>query len=310
MSKYHLSEEMQSLIYWNSVYSPAHNDMDSIRATYDAMCLHYTLPRDGSFLVEDGVISEGNIPFRMYKPIGNTPTDGWPVVLYFHGGGFVVGNLDSHEFLTAHLAKALNACVFVVDYRLAPEHIFPAAIEDIKTSWYWLIQQQQQWQLNLNKLVVAGDSAGGMLAAALSDMTKDDVVRPCGQALVYPCLTMVEHFPSHDEYADAPLLTAQDLMLYYDLYVPDLSQRQEVAASPLSTKAWHQLPPTFVAAAEYDPLADEGKAYCERLQQAGVKAHYHLGKGLLHGSLRAWRDCPEVHSLVEKFVQAIREMMS
>ncbi|WP_151816424.1 alpha/beta hydrolase, partial [Acinetobacter soli] len=116
---YALSEEMQSLVYWSSIYSPADADIDSVRAAYDAMCRHYTLPRDGKIEVEDRFVAndEHQVPVRVYLPKTNRPESGWPCVLYLHGGGWMVGGLDSHEFITSYLCQDLNAVVISVDYR-------------------------------------------------------------------------------------------------------------------------------------------------------------------------------------------------
>lgn len=164
---YELSEEMQSLVYWSSIYSPADQDIDSIRAAYDAMCLHYTLPRDDTVNIEDRVVPHITHPVnvRLYSPLGEAPEKGWSCVVYIHGGGWMVGNLDSHEFITRYLCRDLNVVVLSIDYRLAPEHHFPAAYEDCETVYLWLKQHAIEWSINPDQIVLAGDSAGGNLAA-------------------------------------------------------------------------------------------------------------------------------------------------
>lgn len=144
-TQYVLSEEMQSLVYRSSVYSPADSDLDSCRAAYDAMCRHYTLPQDGKIDIEDHHLenADHNVGVRLYRPKAvPAPVKGWPCVLYFHGGGFVVGGLDSHEFLLSYICQDLNIAVLSVDYRLAPEHHFPAAHDDCKFAYTWLKRMQ------------------------------------------------------------------------------------------------------------------------------------------------------------------------
>ena len=210
---YVLSEEMQSLVYWSSIYSPADADIDSVRAAYDAMCRHYTLPRDGKIEVEDRVVAnaEHPVPVRIYSPKTKRPEAGWPCVLYLHGGGWMVGGLDSHEFITSYLCQDLNAVVIGVDYRMAPEHRFPAAFEDCLAVYQWLKEHGSDWQIDSENIVLAGDSAGGNLAAALAVHLQHSGLQAKGLALVYPCLTTALDTPAAQQHAHAPLLTTEDM---------------------------------------------------------------------------------------------------
>lgn len=308
---YDLSEEMAQLVHWSSTFVGADDHIDSVRAAYDALSRNYTPPRDDAIFIEE-VSFEANgvsIALRLYRPKGRPPAAGWPVVLYLHGGGFMVGNLDSHEFVTAPMAKDLDAVVVAVDYRLAPESVYPAAFDDCLAAWRYVQAQSQVWQLDADRMALAGDSAGGMLVAALSEVLKHDDARPKGQVLIYPSLTAVEHFESHCEHAQAPLLSYRDMQHYWDQYAPDVTLRTQANLSPLSALSFAALPPTFVAVAEYDPLCDEGRAYVERLLAAGVEAYQHEGVGLVHGALRMWRDCPETHRLYQSCLQALRNML-
>lgn len=309
---YSLSEEMVQLVHWSSTFVGADDHMDSVRAAYDALSRNYTPLRDGSVRIEDAQFQANGVtvPLRLYRPLGVAPMAGWPVVLYLHGGGFVVGNLESHEFLTAPMAKDLDAVVIAVDYRLAPEHVYPAALEDCLAAWQYVVAQADEWQLDANRMVLAGDSAGGQLVAVLSAKLKNAVVRPQGQALIYPNLTMIEGFDSHHQHAHAPLLSYGDMQHYWDQYAPEAALRAEPALSPLSAPSFAGLPATFVAIAEYDPLSDEGRAYVARLQAAGVAAQLYQGVGLIHGALRVWRDCPETHGLYQAYINALKAMLA
>lgn len=307
---YVLSEEMQNLVYWSTIYSPADDDMDSIRAAYDAMCLHYTLPRDGKINVEDRTIvrKEQSVPVRVYLPKTARPEAGWPCVLYLHGGGWMVGGLDSHEFIASYLCQDLNAAVVSVDYRLAPEHRFPAAFEDCSAVYEWLKQQGAAWQIDVENIVLAGDSAGGNLAAALVVNMQHSGLQAQGLAVVYPCLSTTFDAASAQKHAYAPLLTTEDMHFYLKEYAPNPENWQDLRLAPLSSPDFSDMPATFVAVAEYDPLSDEGKFFTEKLKQAGISTEFYVGKGLLHGSLRLMRDCPEVQQLYQNMLSAIRRM--
>ncbi|MBK0063621.1 MULTISPECIES: alpha/beta hydrolase [unclassified Acinetobacter] len=307
-----LSEEMQSLVYWSSIYSPADSDIDSIRAAYDAMCLHYTLPRDGTVKIEDKTIANVAHPVnvRLYTPLGSAPATGWPCVLYIHGGGWMVGNLDSHEFITRYLCRDLNVAVLSVDYRLVPEHHFPAAYEDCETVYQWLQQFGTDWNINPAQIVLAGDSAGGNLAAALAVQLQHTGAQACGMALIYPCLSSSFDTAACQQHAEAPLLTLNDMQYYLKEYAPNKSDWQDLRLSPLMAQDFSDMPSSFVAVAEYDPLCDDGRIFVEKLKQANIVAEFYLGKGLLHGSLRLVRDCPVVQDLYQHMLSSIKQMFT
>lgn len=309
---YRLSEEMQSLVYWSSIYSPADDDIDSIRAAYDAMCLHYTLPRDGTVNIEDKTVPQLNHPVnvRLYSPLGEVPATGWPCILYLHGGGWMVGNLDSHEFITRYLCRDLNVAVLSVDYRLTPEHHFPAAYEDCETVYHWLYQHGLQWKINPNQIVLMGDSAGGNLAAALAVQLQHTGAQACGLAMIYPCLSSGFDTASCQQQADAPLLSLADMHDYLQAYAPNTSDWQDLRLSPLLAQDFSNMPRSFIAVAEYDPLSDDGRIFAEKLKQANIATEFYLGKGLLHGSLRLVRDCPVVQDLYQRMLSSLKPMFN
>lgn len=308
---YELSEEMQSLVYWSSIYSPADQHIDSIRAAYDAMCLHYTLPRDGSIEIEDKIVPHDMHPVnvRLYSPLGDVPAQGWSCVLYIHGGGWMVGNLDSHEFITRYLCRDLNVAVLSVDYRLAPEHHFPAAYEDCEVVYRWLKQHGADWNINTDQIVLAGDSAGGNLAAALAIQLQHTANQACGLALIYPSLSGCFESESCQQHAQAPLLSVEDMHYYLKAYAPNTQDWQDLRLSPMLAHDLSDMPPSFIAVAEYDPLSDDGRIFAERLQQANISTEFYLGKGLLHGSLRLVRDCPVVQDLYQHMLSSIKQML-
>jgi len=310
---YVLSEEMQSLVYWSGVYSPADADMDSIRAAYDAMCRHYTLPRDGKIEIDDHRIehAQNAVDVRLYLPKNQElPQAGWPCVLYFHGGGWVVGGLDSHEFLLSYICQDLNIAVLSVDYRLAPEHKFPAAYDDCHFTYTWLREHAQDWQIDPENIIIAGDSAGGNLAAAVAVAMQHTGQQAKGLALIYPLLTTKFDLPAYDIHAYAPLLSREDGEYYLREYAPDLSTWNDIRLAPLLAQDFSDLPESFIAVAEYDPLSDDGKYFAEKLTQAGVENRFHVAKGILHGGLRLMRDCPEVQLMYQEMIQAIQKMIN
>lgn len=237
------------------------------RTYYDAMCARLRAPRPEDLIVADRRI--GGVPCRLYG--SETPV----CILYLHGGGFVVGGLDSHDDVCAEIADAVGLQVVSVDYRLAPEHLWPAQMQDVEAVWRGLDRPA----------VVVGDSAGGMLAAALS-LSQKGKRQPLGQVLIYPGLGGNGDAPSYRENAEAPLLRASDVLAYRDTLFGGASVTDPVAR-PLEAPDLAGLAPAFIITADVDPLRDDGKAYAERLSEAGVPATWRNEAQLPHGYLRA-----------------------
>lgn len=309
---YPLSDEMREFVATSARFGAADDSVQAMRDAYDALCQHFTPARDARLAIEDHVIGEPgrHIPVRLYRPVGEAPAQGWPCVLYLHGGGWVVGGLDSHEFITAPMARDLSAVVVAVDYRLAPEHVFPAAFDDCLAAWRHLQAQGDAWGIDTSRVVLAGDSAGGNLAAALSlEIARSGGAAPRGQALIYPGLGTDHSLASFRENADAPLLSTADVEYFLRVYAPDPASHEDPRLALLAAPSLEGLAPAFVAVAEFDPLRDDGQLYVERLHAAGVPAQFHLGRGLLHGCMRAMGRCPETTGLYEAFIAAIAAML-
>ncbi|KAJ33461.1 lipase, partial [Agrobacterium tumefaciens] len=220
------------------------------RAYYDAMCANFRAPRPENVVVVDREI--GGVPCRIYGLAS-------PVcVLYLHGGGFVVGGLDSHDDVCAEIADATSLQTISVDYRLAPEHLWPAQINDVEAVWRALDRP----------VVVVGDSAGGLLAAALC-LSQKSRRQPLGQVLIYPGLGGDGDAASYRDNAEAPLLRASDVIVYRDLLFGGASPRDPIAR-PLKAPDLSGLAPAFIVTADVDPLRDDGADYAERLSAAGV----------------------------------------
>lgn len=241
------------------------------RAFYDKYCAHFRKPRPASVAVNEESI--GEVPCRTYTP----PNAANAILLYLHGGGYVLGGLDSHDDVCAEIADRARVKVVGVQYRLAPEHPFPAAFDDCYAVAKALAQRT-------GRLLVAGDSAGGNLTAAVSLKTRD-VGGPtiAGNILIYPGLGGDMSKGSYVTEANAPGLTLKDVLYYRDVYKGGDSKYAE----PLRETDYRGLPPTFVVSAAIDPLHDDGAEWVRRLQGAGVAATFRSEPLLVHAYLRA-----------------------
>jgi acetyl esterase len=227
----------------------------------------------------------GELPVRVYTPEGEPP---FPIVVFFHGGGWVVGTLDTYDPLCRALAAATPAVVVSVDYRLAPEHRWPAAVEDAYAATEWASRNAAALGGVQHRLAVAGDSAGGNLAAVVALGARDRGGPAIGfQLLVYPVLDAAGDTASWREYADGYHLTADGMRWYWDHYLGG-ADGAAPDASPLRAAFVGGLPPALVIGAEYDILRDEGEAYAARLAEAGVDASASRHAGVVHGFVR-WR---------------------
>ncbi|MDX6715384.1 MAG: acetyl esterase [Baekduia sp.] len=222
------------------------------------------------------------IPARLYAPHG-APTPG-PLLVYYHGGGWVQGSVASHDASCRLLAHLAGVRVLSVDYRLAPEHPYPAAVDDAVAAYAWAVAHAERLGTDPARVAVGGDSAGGNLAAIVALHARDDDALPAAafQLLIYPAVDLAEKAGSVATFADGFFLTERAMDWYVDKYVPDRARRAEPQASPLRADDLSALPPAYVATCVPDPLRDEGEAYAARLRDAGV-AVTHQRHGQLHG---------------------------
>jgi len=227
----------------------------------------------------------GDLPVRVYTPEGEPP---FPIVVFFHGGGWVVGTLDTYDPLCRALAAAVPAVVVSVDYRLAPEHRWPAAVEDAYAATLWASRHAAELGGAQHRLAVAGDSAGGNLAAVVALGARDRGGPAIAfQLLVYPALDAAGDTGSWREYADGFYLTAAGMRWYWDHYLGG-ADGAAPDASPRRAAFLGGLPPALVVTADHDVLRDEGEAYAARLREAGVAADVRRVEGVVHGFFR-WR---------------------
>lgn len=244
----------------------------------------------------------GGINGRHYAPGGA----GKPLLVFFHGGGFAVGDLSTHDGPCRLLCRALDAHVLAVDYRLAPEHPFPAAVEDADAAFGWAAAHAGDLGADPTRLAVGGDSAGGNLAAVVSLRRANETVRPGVQLLLYPATDRTRPYPSLAAFADGFLLTAADIARYTDWYAPGLDLTHP-HLSPIYAPDLSGLPPAVVATAAFDPLRDEGEAYAAALAAAGTPVR-RLRYPLIHGFANLTGFSPACRRAMIEVSQATREL--
>jgi acetyl esterase len=240
----------------------------------------------------------GEIPVRVYTPDGEGP---FPVVAYLHGGGWVFMGIETHDWICRRLANAAGAIVVSVEYRLAPEHPFPAPLDDCMAVVHWLASKADELGGDPNRLAVAGDSAGGNLAAAVTLASRAaDGPRVAAQALVYPVTDAACATPSFVQNAEGYLLTASAMRWFWQQYLGDDGNPDDGYASVLRHADLTDLPPTLVITAEFDPLRDEGEAFAEHLAAAGTDVTLRRFDGMVHGFLGMDALLPEADLAMEE----------
>jgi len=284
----------------NSFYPPDTIDftIEQQRAVYDRMCRDFFAGYPEGVTAETTAIAlpDRSIPIRIYRM--PAPEAG-AVVIYFHGGGFILGGLDSHDDVCAELCHRTGFEVVSVDYRLAPEHRHPAQFDDALAAFEWAAGAYKR------PIVLAGDSAGGNLAAAVSHVTRGHARAPVGQVLIYPGLGGDGSGRSYRDHAEAPMLTVRDLEFYRDIRTGGIAPASLPTLSPLADTDFSELPPTVLITAQCDPLSSDGEAYRDRVQSAGGKAWWREEAGLVHGYLRARHSVGRARESFSRIVEAV-----
>jgi acetyl esterase len=223
----------------------------------------------------------GDIPIRIYTPAGK-PNG---ILVYFHGGGWVVGDLASHDYVCRVFTNETGCTVVAIDYRLAPEHLFPAGPDDCYAATQWASKNAASLGCDADHIAVGGDSAGGNLAAAISLMARDrGGPRIRHQMLIYPVTDSAMDTPSYKEFtADGFVLSKLDMEWFWNYYIPNAKDRENPYASPARAKDLKNLPPAHIITASHDPLRDEGEAFAELLKKAGNKVKVKRYEGVVHG---------------------------
>jgi acetyl esterase len=259
-------------------------------------------PIDALADVHDRLVDgpHGPIPVRVYR---RDPTATRPAVMYFHGGGFVAGNLGTHDVICRRLAKASGAVVVSVDYRLAPEHRFAIPLDDCHAATSWVAAHGEEITADGGRLAVAGDSAGGNLAAAVALRSRVAGPTLAAQVLVYPCIDAACAMASYAENGEGYLLTAAAMRDVWEWYLGPDGDPTDPLASVLDAPDLSGLPPTLIQTAEYDPLRDEGEEYGRRLDAAGVGVTVHRYDGMIHGFLGLRELVPESDAAMTEIVR-------
>jgi acetyl esterase len=261
--------------------------------------------------VEDRTISGpvGQIPIRVYTPEGEGP---FPIVVYFHGGGFVYGDLESHDAVCRGIVNASQQVLVAVDYRLAPENPFPAAVEDSYAAAKWVYENAADLNGDPSRLSVAGDSAGGNLATVVCQINKEKGdLSIAKQVLIYPVTDSYdpEKYESYKENGIGYFLTLESIGLFSKLYVQNHDYAFHPHAAPMHAEDVSELPPALIITAEYDPLRDEGEAYAKKLEEAGVPVTLKREAGQIHGFLNFFsmidskEDIKGVYDMIGAFLQ-------
>ena len=256
-----------------------------LRKLYERQTTAPIFPAEPVAHVEERSVpgADGEIPARIYAPEGS---EARPPLVFFHGGGWVIGNLDTHDGKARKLANASGRSVVSVGYRLAPEHPFPAPAEDCYAATAWVDAHREAVRGGPGPLAVAGDSAGGNLAGAVALMARDRGGPALGfQLLIYPVADCDFERPSYRQNAEGYMLTRDVMMWFWDQHVPDVARRRDPYVNLVAAEDLRGLPPARVITAEYDPLRDEGEAYAARLEAAGVPVTCRRYDGMIHGFL-------------------------
>lgn len=284
----------------NSYYPPDTIDytIAQQRAIYDRMCREFFAGYPNGVTAETTFIANRShdIPIRIYRSA--TPNTA-AMVLYIHGGGFILGGLDSHDDVCAELCARTGYEVGSIDYRLAPEHLHPAAFDDALRAFEWAAKTYDR------PILLCGDSAGGNLCAAVAHATRGHAKKPIGQVLIYPGLGGDRSKGSYVAHAEAPMLTMRDIEFYKHIRTGGVDRTGDVTLSPLADADFTNLPPTVLITAQCDPLSSDGEAYRDRLLAAGGHAAWFEEPGLVHGYLRARHTVDRARASFNRIVEAV-----
>ncbi len=251
----------------------------------------------------------GDIPLRIYHPIDTTPN--LPVVVYYHGGGWVIGSRNSHDALCRQISNQGRFLVVSVDYRMGPEAKFPAAVDDAITAFNWAAKTIQAHGGDPARIAVAGDSAGGNLSAVVClAAEKDKSPAPFFQWLIYPATNMSMDTQSHQDFSEGYFLTRSLMEWFQGHYLTGPQDKHDWRASPLLAEAISHVAPALIQTVGFDPLKDEGKAYAEKLESAGVPVSFTNYPGMIHGFINLGGAIEAAQTAIDEGVEALKEAFS
>lgn len=282
-----LHPDMRALIEAREAAGPAET-IEEQRAAWTRYSQSLSKPHPDDMAVGDRslALDHGTVAVRVYRPAG--AAEAAPCIVYSHGGGFMKGDLDSSDSFAWGVAQDVGAVVVSVDYRLAPEHPFPAAFDDVYGVVCHVAENAGEFGVDPGRLAVCGDSAGGNLSAAISLAARDrGGPAIAAQSLIYPGVGLDQSGGSYEENADAPGLTRASTIKYRDWYMQREEDHGNPYARPVLAESHAGLPPAYIHTAQHDPIRDDGSIYAEKLEAAGVETHYRLAENMIHGFLRA-----------------------
>jgi acetyl esterase len=286
-------------------------DIRALEPTQLRQMMKLTAMADGPLedvgLIEALVIPSdaGGIPARRYRP-SHDATSPPGIFVWYHGGGFTIGDLDTADSTCRKLANRSGAVVVSVNYRLAPEHPAPAAVDDAWTALQWVASHAGQLGGDASRLAIGGDSAGGTISAVVAVLARDAGLLLRHQLLVYPATDLTASYPSHEENAFGFMLTNDMVGWFYGKYLGPNGDPKDPRISPLFTDDLAGVAPAHVLVAEYDPLRDEGIAYAERLRDADVPVELHRYDGMLHGFFQMAAVTPVADTAVTEAAEKLR----
>ena len=289
------------------------NDLPTVeesRAQLLAMARKFERPGPASVETTDIALpgAGGTRRARLYTPQGLAPLGDAPTLLYLHGGGWIQGAIESHEGLCARLADLAGVRVVSYDYRLAPEHPFPAAADDVLACYRALVTAGADLVIDPARLIVGGDSAGGNLVACLMhDIVTADLPRPLGQLLIYPGVDARLETQSMQDLRDQPLLPASRIGWYLGMYVPEGQDRLEPRISPLFSDTLGQQPPALIVAGGHDPLWDDAQGYAQKLRAAGVAVTQLDYPGQVHAFMSLTKVLPQGNEAIERTAEWLKQ---
>ena len=280
--------------------------LDRQRQAWDEVCGLFRAPRPTRLIVED--INVNGVHVRVFRPPGNAPKPG---VIYFHGGGWVLGSCETHDDICAEISDRADVVTVLVDYRLAPEHIHPAQLEDSHSVLDWMRSSGRAMGLDPTHIIAAGDSAGGQMTVGLALSLRDrGLPQLRGQVLIYPVLGADTQTESYRRNAHAPCLTRDEMIFYLESFLGPRSGRNwsEPYAVPNLANNLSGLPPVFIAVAEHDPLCDDGIIFHEKLKAAGIPTRLRREPELAHSYMRARHVSQPAMAGFDAIVNAIRHL--